>query len=758
MSRRGLENIKLGFIGIGNKDGAVGFETIPYLTEIPQITQILVTNRNDSDSISAVESFIKHDLQEKAEGERVIRAPVEDMCRLCDLIVLAFETSIGASKKNIPIDYYFRQRCFNSNIRALKESIAPKLQGYDGLLISVTNPPEAISYYVPEIIWGIDRNQVIGFQYVDTERFRKECSERYKTTPFLDEFQIKDKILQQIIKEIRPEGGFVFGEHSPNMIGVFSQIMINNVHRWNSNTKLKELNPKIIEAVRKKGIDIANEIGATGKNAAPSLAKLIEGAIKQKTDQKEIFTGSYFIELEKPLKDWIYRKYHTEIAGLCTGVPIEFYLENAREDKKPKGSKRQMVIRARFPEKYRLKKHSFDFNSISKEEQKEFRECIEISLTGSNRMFKPSEVLQGSLLETIGLKKKEGLPRYLVENDLAVVRGTSPNSEILLIETVGSRKQDLKDNPSILLQQGKDTLHLAEITAMAMYKNTLVVSTFEKNRLLHVIDFPYLGVQDVVREIELPRLRRKQPANMDPPNTSIEEKKDITFMTLNKRQLYLAESQLIQKRPLYSLEDCLAEKKFTEKQVSALCSDDDGVYCGLSTGEIIKFDSNLIETCMFDTEEKSKIVKIRPVKISGRQKIFAMNKKGHLFECSEQTANIKKSSINSEMCCFDIQIETYKNNPFLCIYYANNDCIGIKIDTENKLLRQGLSKKNFEEPIPFHRGYEIKDLIARGDELYVISDMNVESILDKNRQGIKKTMPIGNFGKIKQTGFIKYKK
>jgi hypothetical protein len=69
-----------------------------------------------------------------------------------------------------------------------------------------------------------------------------------------------------------------------------------------------------------------------------------------------------------------------------------------------------------------------------------------------------------------------------------------------------------------------------------------------------------------------------------------------------------------------------------------------------------------------------------------------------------------------------------------------------------------LSKKHFEEPIPFHRGYEIKDLIARGDELYVVSDINVESILDKNRQGIKKTMPIGKFGKIKQAGFVKYKK
>lgn len=754
MSRRGLENIKVGFIGIGNTDGAVGFETIPYLTKIPQITQILVTNRDDSDSIGKVKSFIKYNLQEKAEGERVIRAPIDEMCRLCDLIVLAFETSIGASKKNIPIDYYFRQRCFNSNIHALKESIAPKLQGYDGLLISVTNPPETISYYIPKIIWGIDRNQVIGFQYVDTERFRKECNERYKTTPYLNQFQINDKVLQQIIQDSEPDGGFVFGEHSPNMIGIFSPITINNVHRWNSNTKLKELNPKIIAEVRKKGIDIAKEVGATGKNAAPSLANLIKGAIKQ----KEIFTGSYFIELEKPLKDWIFRKYHIAIDGLCTGVPIEFYLENAIEDKKPKGSERQMVIRARLPEKYRLNKHNFDMNAISKEEQKDFRECIEISLTGSNKMSKPNKVLQGSLLETIGLKKKEGLPRYLVENDLAVVRGTSPNSEILLIETVGSRKQDLKDNHSILLQQGKDTLDLPEITAMAMYKNTLVVSTFEKNRLLQVIDFPYLGVQDVVREIELPRLRRKQSANLDSPNTPLEEKKDITFMTLNKRQLYIAESQLIQKRPLYSLEDCLAEKKFTEKQVSALCSDDDGVYCGLSTGEIIKFDSNLIEICMFDTEEKSKIVKIRPVKISGRQKIFAMNKKGHLFECSEQTANIKKSSIDSEMCCFDVQVEKYKNNPFLCIYFANKDCIGIKIETDNKLLKQRLSKKHFEEPIPFHRGYEIKDLIARGDELYVISDNNVESILDKNRQGIKKTMPIGDFGKIKQAGFIKYKK
>lgn len=162
------------------------------------------------------------------------------------------------------------------NLPVAKE-FCSKIKGFDGVVICVTNPVDAISYYVSNNA-GIERERCIGFGgQLDLARFEN----------FLK------------LRGYNPEGSFVIGEHGEYQVPVFSDI---------SEIVENEIREEILLEMRGASMPVIRGKGGTVFGPAYNIIQLIK-AISE--DRKEVMPCSCTLAGEYGYSD------------LSCGVPAE---------------------------------------------------------------------------------------------------------------------------------------------------------------------------------------------------------------------------------------------------------------------------------------------------------------------------------------------------------------------------------------------------------------------------------------------------
>lgn len=161
-----------------------------------------------------------------------------------------------------------RADLLDSNIPVARE-FCSKIKGYEGIIICITNPVDAINYFVCNKL-GIDRKRCIGFGgQLDLARFENFLK--------LKGFDIK--------------GSWVLGEHGEYQVPVFSEI---------PDTVNKEIREEILSRMRGASMPVIKGKGGTVFGPAYNITKLI-AAIKE--DKKEIIPCSCVLNGEYGFSD-----------------------------------------------------------------------------------------------------------------------------------------------------------------------------------------------------------------------------------------------------------------------------------------------------------------------------------------------------------------------------------------------------------------------------------------------------------------------
>jgi len=161
-----------------------------------------------------------------------------------------------------------RADLLESNL-VVAEQFCEKIKGFKGVVICVTNPMDAISYYVSQNA-DIDRKKCIGFGgQLDLARF--EC--------FLK------------LRGINPKNSFVIGEHGEYQVPVFSEI---------ADEVIPKVREEILLEMRGASMPIISGKGGTVFGPAYNIINLIRAVSENK---KEILPCSCTLEGEYELSE-----------------------------------------------------------------------------------------------------------------------------------------------------------------------------------------------------------------------------------------------------------------------------------------------------------------------------------------------------------------------------------------------------------------------------------------------------------------------
>ncbi|WFN35843.1 lactate dehydrogenase [Methanomicrobium antiquum] len=177
-----------------------------------------------------------------------------------------------------------RADLLNSNIPVADE-FCSNINGFKGIVINVTNPVDALNYYICKKA-GLNRRRCIGFGgLVDLARFEN----------FLN------------IRGFDSKGSFVMGEHGEHQVPVFSDLL----EKTDS-----EIREEILSDMKNASMPVIKGKGGTVFGPAFNIIRLVS-AIKE--DKKEILPCSCILEGEYGL------------FNLSIGVPARIGKEGVEE-------------------------------------------------------------------------------------------------------------------------------------------------------------------------------------------------------------------------------------------------------------------------------------------------------------------------------------------------------------------------------------------------------------------------------------------
>ncbi len=167
--------------------------------------------------------------------------------------------------------------------------ISQMLVGYQGIVVIVTNPTEAICESISQNS-GIDRRKIVGLSYTDSLRFISLLKNEADKFP-----GYKDK-------PIKTENAFVLGEHGPTLVPIYSLARINGKRLLETKLNAKSVREKIAKDIREGLVDRPVQVqtlkrGATVDTDLPAEAvvKTLDALLKREYVPMSSYDRDLFI-------------------------------------------------------------------------------------------------------------------------------------------------------------------------------------------------------------------------------------------------------------------------------------------------------------------------------------------------------------------------------------------------------------------------------------------------------------------------------
>jgi L-lactate dehydrogenase len=201
-----------------------------------------------------------------------VRAVSQEEMLDCDVIV--FTAGRGGESDES------RLELLNQNMKIVR-SVSEKLEGFEGILIVVTNPVDVITYYFQKLT-GIPKHRVIG------------------TGTMLDTARLMDIVGDKIKVDSKSIKAEVIGEHGDSEVVLWSKALVGNtpLQRWEE--WKSEYEVEIAEQVKNAAYEIISRKGATNHAIGMVTATLINWLMR---NENRITTVSSVIDGAYGLKD-----------------------------------------------------------------------------------------------------------------------------------------------------------------------------------------------------------------------------------------------------------------------------------------------------------------------------------------------------------------------------------------------------------------------------------------------------------------------
>lgn len=640
-----LEGLVLGIVGVGS-DSGLGWNLGCYLSaSIDKLTRkgvfgpkgiskVLIYNRNTDRAEELVEQMNNNTMRgSKSKVNFDYATAPSEIAKKTDICIFLYDTIPGDIRRSFKAAE--RNKSFGTNLDALIKDYKAAFDGYKGMVVFGTNPSDYMTYFGTQIL-GLSKNQCVGFNHVDTFRFRLELKRVLKST-------CKSGKLRKLIDQY----AYIIGTHNKKSVGLFSNIKERGTDKgefWNSEARRSMHNKEIMEYVHERAFELIKKIGSPNDNCVNALTQVIKGIVTC----KGTYEMSYHIKIPQSLRKELQEKYNIDLEGVCLGVPVEFYQDaegrrRARINEEYLGNdSHELKLEGLFP--------GSEYNEIVA-----WQDCLRTTAVKT--------------IEAILLKNKEQRYRFLEETDTNVIKAVYHN-ELLVTEKKNKTKR------ISIKEKSRRGFIKPDIACFATYKNKLAVVTMGVKRLLHAYEFPNVQLEDLVKGTACEAI-----AQADSAAEITGKDAQINFMSLNDDKVYFTEDYAVERKKInwgragnsicVSFRDepvCRYELKENAEILSFL-EQNNIIFCGLSNGSIIELDSNLKEIKKYKTGNDASIKKIKQIKFKKKTFLFAMNDAGEIYKFTD---NLKGEKINdSKKYDFDVMLEKSKDEELLCMYAVN---------------------------------------------------------------------------------------
>lgn len=699
---------------LGDKDGITQLQIY---NRDPRKTRSLKQHLN---TLLKLNDALSQRKNEKAFSIKRIEK-IEEAAQSSDVMLISYDTVPGIDRRNALKTTSKRAKSLNSNIPVLREWQSA-FKNYEGLMVFLTNPSDYMAYFGIDIL-GLDKDQIVGFNHVDTSRLRDEF--QYITKDAIEELagrtlsEEEKTTAMDALSELNNYTAFMLGNHSADSFGFFSNMTYGQSQiPWNSHPVLADEKVKkgIVQLIHKKARELSEIIDGPNANCIPPIIDVIRGIVTG----EGVFEMAYLLELSEKLEQKIKRRYNAEVKGVCTGVPVIF-----KKDEK----KRRAEIADEF------KDCKGQFYIANTEEKEKFETILERNAT--------------QIVEATKLKKKEGEYRFLEESNLLIIRDILSDT-LMLKET---KKIDSIKNPSLLVFEKEKELHVKEkqahydckpvITAIDTNKNILAAVSCQARKTIHIWEFPYITTETTNQS---PCIKQIVSTDIGP----MQNGNNINHILLGEKEVYLAESNKIEKRKLDNLKEAKTASLKLDEEIWDIHKKDSSIFAACSKGIIEEFDEDLNKIHTYNTPKNdADIKKVKTIELRDKKYVAGINEEGQIYLWSGKNDSGNKI-LQTQSNCFDISAEFLGNQEILSIYYITKDTV-LAIAQFNpaskKIIKSEITKINCN--------YEINEIKVSDSEVFLASDKRVKSFINKKELNLDYS-PQNTF--IDQIKIIKYQK
>ncbi|MBW2986361.1 hypothetical protein KY333_03245 [Candidatus Woesearchaeota archaeon] len=639
-----------------------------------------------------------------------------------DVLLIGYDTVPGIERRNALKTTSARSRSLNSNIPVL-HSWQSAFKDYDGLLAFLTNPSDYMTYFGIDIL-GLDRDQVVGFDHVDTFRLRNEF--KY-LGPALEELAGRPLSTEEkstainALSELNDYTAFIIGNHSADSFGLFSNMTCGKSNTpWNQIPVLSDEKVKkgIISLIHKKARELSEVIDGPNANCIPPIIDVIKGIVTG----EGVFEMAYYLEISSKLQKKIKKKYDADIAGVCTGIPVTF----TKDSKK---------IRAEIADKFQEDSHKVKFPNATKEEKEKFEGILERNAS--------------QIAEATVLKNKEGEYRFLEENTILILRNIL-SDKLLLKET---KKSTVTADASILLPGKQTELEVKEhpthydshtiITAMAAHKNKLIAASCQARRTIHIWELPYSTSTGLCTDTDI---RQVTSTDIGP----MQNGKNIEHLLMDDNAVYIAEAKAIEKRDMNNLTEENPSAVSLDEEIWSLDMYESSIFAACSNGRIEEIDTELSPVASYTTaDSEANMTSVKIIELNSEKYVFGINEDCAVYIWKNQDAAVNKA-LQLKNNCFDIQVENTGSGEKIAIYHITDDnyLAVSQVDPEKGQVIETEVTKISCSP-------ETRAIKISGNEVFLMSNKRVKSFINKTTLNLDYS-PSDKF--IEQIDIIKYQK